>query len=192
MANPTNAFGAKPVRYISGAPYVGAANLYSTAAGDGTALYIGDFVKLAGTGQTIGGYVYQDVTRAATGDVVTGVVVAVKPTQATDTIYRAASTATLVYVEDDPMVLFEMSEVNSGTAFTANDIGLNADFVVASGSTTTGKSGTAINNVGEAVTNTLDLQLCQFVNRPDNEIGAAAKWLVRINRHQRSNQVAGI
>jgi hypothetical protein len=180
------------VRYISGASYTGAGNLYSTATGDGTALYIGDVVKLAGTGQTIDGWVYQDVVRAATGDVCLGAVVAVQAVTRDSTIYREASTQRLMLIADDPLILFEAQEVNSGTAFAANDIGLNCDFVVGTGSTATGKSGTTLNNATEATTNTLDVQLCQFVNRPDNAIGAAACWLVRLNRHQRANQVAGI
>ena len=77
-------------------------------------------------------------------------------------------------------------------SLTANDIGLNADFVVGSGSTVTGMSGVELNNVGEADTNTLDLKITGFVNRVDNAIGENAKWLVRINRHQYVNQVAGV
>jgi hypothetical protein len=108
------------------------------------------------------------------------------------TIYRAASTQRIVYVADDPSLLFEIQEVSGGTALTANDIGLNANFVVAAGSTTTGLSGVELNNATEATTNTLDLQIVGFQNRTGNEIGEHAKWLVRINRHQRANQVAGI
>lgn len=192
MANADIPSGAKPVRMLSGAPYSGNLRTFSTAAGDATALYKGDFVKLAGTGQTINGVVYLDVTRAATGDVIAGAVMGVIPATRDSTIYRAASTATLVTVEVGADVLYEMQEVNSGTALAVNDLGLNVDFVVAAGSATTGWSGTTINNATEATTNTLDLKLVDFVNRADNEIGAAAKWLVAVNRSQWSNQVAGI
>jgi hypothetical protein len=192
MANVDTPFGLRPVRYISGAPYNGAVEHFSTAAGDGTAIYVGDPVKLSGTSQTVGGIVYRDVDQAATGDVVVGVVVAVMPATRDSLIYRAASTLRILAVATDPMLLFEIQEVSGGTALTANDIGLNADFVVAAGSATTGQSGVELNNVGEATTNTLDLQIIGLAAREDNAIGEHAKYLVRINRHQYSNQVAGI
>jgi hypothetical protein len=198
MANVDSPFGLRPVRYMSGAPYNGAVNAYSTAAGDATAIYVGDPVIISGTAQTINGVIYQDVDQAATGDVIVGVVVAVDPVLGSgangrdSTVYRAASTQRIVYVADDPGLLFEIQEVSGGTALTANDIGLNANFVVAAGSTTTGLSGVELNNATEATTNTLDLQIVGFQNRTGNEIGEHAKWLVRINRHQRANQVAGI
>lgn len=192
MANINAPSGLNPVRDISGAPYNGAANAYSVASGDGTALLIGDLVKLAGTGQTIGDAVLQDVVRAATGDVILGAVVGVVPETRDSLIYRAASTQRIVLVADNPNLLFEAQENSGGTAFTANDIGLNCNFIVAAGSTVTGRSGVELDTSTEATTNTLDLQLVAFQNRPDNAIGANAKWLVRINRHQRANQVAGI
>ncbi len=198
MANVDSPFGLRPVRYMSGAPYNGAVNAYSTAAGDATAIFVGDPVIISGTAQTINGVVYQDVDQAATGDVMVGVVVAVDPVLGSgangrdSTVYRAASTQRIVYVADDPNLLFEIQEVSGGTPLAAADIGLNANFVVGSGSTTTGLSGVELNNATEATTNTLDLQIVGFQNRIGNEIGEHAKWLVRINRHQRANQVAGI
>lgn len=191
MANANTPFGARPVRDVYGRPWNGSLNAYWVAAGDPTALFLGDFVKLAGTGETVLGETYVDVVRAATGDVVVGVVCAVHPDTRDSTVHRAASTLRKLYVCDDPNAIFEMQET-SGTAFTVNDVGLNADFVVGTGSTVTGWSGTEINTVGELTTNTLDLKLVGFVNRPNNEIGTNAKWLVRINRHQYANQVAGV
>ena len=192
MANADTPAGATPVAHRNGAAYNGSFNVYSVAAGDGTALYVGDFVKLAGTGQTINGRVLQDVTRAATGDVIVGVVVGVKPDTQDSLRYRAASTAREVYVADNPDLVFEIQEGSSGTALTANDIGLNINFVVGSGSAVTGFSGTQLDNTTEATTNTLDLHLMKPVAREDNAIGASCKWLVTINRHQYSNQVAGV
>ena len=192
MANADRAAGFLPVRHITGAPYNGAADVYSTATGDGTAIYIGDPVKLSGTSTTINGVVYTDVDQAATGDVCVGVVVGVLPDTADSLIYRAASTARRVMVATDPMLLYELQEVSGGTALTAAAIGLNADFVVAAGSTTTGMSGVELNNATEATTNTLDVQIVGLVAREDNAVGEHAKWLVRINRHQFANQIAGI
>jgi len=82
----------------NGAPYNGSFRSYSVAAGNATALLIGDFVILAGTSQTINGRVLSDVIRAATGDVITGVVVGVKPDTQDSLRYRAASTLSAVPV----------------------------------------------------------------------------------------------
>lgn len=192
MANPDTPMGFVPVSSRNGSPYNGATRAYSTASGDATALLIGDPVKLAGTSQTINGVVYSDVTRAATGDVIVGVVGSCVADTRDSTTYRAASTVRIINVIDDPAVLFEIQEVSGGTALTANDIGLNANFVVAAGSTATGLSGVELDNSTEATTNTLDLQIIGLSPRADNAVGEHAKWLVRLNRHQFSNQVAGV
>lgn len=190
MANPSTPNGAVPVRTLTG-PYMGQTNAYSTAAGDSVLLGIGDFVKLAGTSQLVNDVTYADVARAATGDVVVGVVTSCVPATRDSTVYRAASTLTIVNVCDDPTVLYEMQESAAGTALTANDIGLNANFVVANASTVTGLSATTLNNATEATTNTLDLKIIGLANKPNNAVGESAKWIVRINRHQYSDQVAG-
>lgn len=192
MANNDTPAGLTPVAHRNGAPYNGSFRVYSVPASDGTALFIGDPVKLAGTGQTLNGRVLNDITRAATGDVMVGVVVGVKPDTQDSLRYRAASTAREVYVADNPDLVFEVQEGSSGTALTANDIGLNINFVVGSGSTVTGLSGTQLDNTTEATTNTLDLHLMAPVAREDNAIGYSCKWLVTINRHQYANQIAGV
>ena len=198
MANSNFPFGLRPVGRLSGGVVTGAIRQFSVAAGDATAIFIGDPVKGAGTSQFIDGNVLTDVVQAATGDVITGVVVGVKPVTQDSLIYRAASTQRILFVNVDPDALFEIQQVAGGTPLTANDVGLNANFVVAAGSTTTGMSGVTINNVGEATTNTLDLKLVEMVNRADNDPGTAvgtgedkSRFLVRINRHLFSNQVAG-
>lgn len=192
MANVDSPFGLKPVAHRNGAPYNGSFRLYSVAAGNGTAIMKGDPVILAGTSQTINGRIYRDVVRAATGDVITGVCVGVVPVTHDSTTYRAASTQRVLMIADNPDLIFEIQEVSGGTALTANDAGLNADFVVAAGSTVTGNSGVELNNATEATTNTLDLHIIGPVMREDNAIGEHCKWLVTINRHQFANQVAGI
>lgn len=194
MANPNVSLGFVPVRYLSGAPYNGAFNQYSVAAGNGTAIMIGDPVTTAGvgTGQTINGQFFLDVVRAATGDVITGVVVGVQPVTSASLPYRAASTQRILYVADDPNLLFEIEEVGTGTALAVNDIGLNVNFVVASGSTVTGYSGVTVDNTTEATTNTLDLKLIGLKNAADNDVGVNAKWLVRLNRHRYADQLAGV
>lgn len=199
MPNVAAPTGLRPVGAVSGVPYSGSSRTYSIAAGDGTAVYIGDAVKLAGTTQLINGSPYSDVVIAASGDVFAGVVIGVLPSTSSSLPYRVASTQRLLMVADDPNLLFEVAQGASGTALTANDVGLNADLSVVAGSAITGYSGSVINNVGEATTNTLDLKIVSIVDRADNDIGTAvttgalsSRFLVRINRHQFANQVAGV
>ena len=198
MANLVAETGFSPVRYISGQPYNGAVNPYCAAA-DAQAIYIGDLVTTTGATSQINGYSYANVVQSAQGDVFLGVCVAVDPIQGTgatgqsSTIYRAASTQRIVWVCDDPNVLFEVMEVNSGTPIPLNDLGLNVSIVVSQGSTTTGKSAMHLTNTTQLVTNTLDMRLVAIVNRDDNTPATAAqRWLVRINRHFYVNQIAGI
>jgi hypothetical protein len=181
MANSNAPTGFTPVRYKSGAPYNGAANVYSIPASDGTALYIGDPVIIAGDGDTDG---VPTATRATAGSAgrITGVVVGFRPSS---TIvangYRAASTAEYALVADDPDLVFECQEDAIGGALAAADIGLNADMVSGSGSATTHKSGFQLDTSTKATTATLQLRILGFVQRPDNAIGANAKVLVSIN-----------
>lgn len=192
MANVDAARGLVPVSMLDGSPYSASVRLFSTASGDGTAIFVNDPVKLSGTSSTVDGIEYIDVDQAATGDVIAGVVVGVVSETRDSLVYRAASTTRLLMVETSPDVLYEIQEVSGGTALAAADMGLNANFVVGSGSTVTGYSGVELNNSGEADTNTLDLQIVGKSPRPDNEIGEHCKWLVRINRSQWANQIAGI
>ena len=190
MANVDTPMGLRPIRHISGAPYNGMVEHFTTD--DGTAIFIGDPVILSGTSQTYNGESYRDVNQAATGDVIIGVVVGVEPVTADSLRHRAASTLRLLYVATSPDLVFEIQEVSGGTALTADAAGFNADFVVGTGNATTGMSGVELNNSGEATTNTLDLKILSPVKRPGNAVGEHCKWEVMINRHQYANQVAGI
>lgn len=191
MANVNAPFGLKPVRYLSGAPYNGAVNMYSVAAGYGTGIFIGDPVVDIGTTQQINGAYYKDVQLAATTDVITGVVVGVVPVTADSLPYRAASTQRILMVADDPNLIFEAQEATGG-GLAAADLGLNISFNAGTPSTFTGLSGLTLKTDTEANTNTLALKLFGIVNRADNEIGDSCKWLVRINRHRYVDQLAGV
>lgn len=199
MPNLNTPFGLRPVGGIGGGVYSGKITQYSVPASDATAIFVGDPVKLAGTSQIINGQVFSDVAQAATGNTIVGVVVGVLADTRDSLTYRAASTQRVLLVNDDPNAVFEIQQVTGGTALTANDVGLNANFVVAAGSTVTGYSGVTIDNTTEATTNTLDLKIVGMPNRADNDVGTAvgtgadaSKFYVRINRHQYVNQIAGV
>jgi hypothetical protein len=193
MANNNAPRGLQPVGTVGG--YVsGALEVFSVAAGDGTAIYIGDPVTKTGvgTGQTINGVSYPDCVIAATTDIIDGVVVAVLADTEASLPYRAASTQRRLLVCTDPNMLYEIQEGNSGTPFTENDVGLNASLSIVAGSTVTGLSGTILNNTTEATTNTLVCKLVRMVNRPNLSVGLANRWIVRINRHRLVDQLIGV
>lgn len=193
IVNPNVPRGLVPVQGLGAAATTGGLRAYVHDAGDGTALFPGDPVKLAGANTTVRGQTLAQVIRAASGDVIVGVVVAVEPDTRDSTLHVAASTTRIVLVNDDPNALFEIQDENAGTALTDAAVGLNVNFKGSGGNTTYGLSNVVLDNTSEATTNTLDLKIVGIVNRVDNVSGtAAARYLVRINRHQYANQVAGV
>ena len=194
MANADAAFGLRPVRYVSGAPYNGAANKYYIPASDTTtAVYIGSLVKLAGGADANG---IPTVTgNVATSNPVVGVVVGVVPETADSLRYRANSTARYVWVADDPNLLFEVQEDSDGGALAATAAGATCQLTgFTSGSTTTGLSAIELDssNVSETSDTDDDVRIIALVQRPDNAVGTNAKWLVRLNVHQYVQNAIGV
>lgn len=174
-------FGLRPVRYKSGAPYNGAANMYHVPASDGTALFVGDPVIIAGTGDADG---VSSVTRAAAGARITGVVVGFAPVPGatTDTGlrlgYRPASTLDYPLVADDPALLFEANEDGVGGFLAVTDIGNNVDLVAGAGSTYTKLSGYMLDSSTKATTSA-GVRIVGQGQRINNAIGTTSTtWLV--------------
>jgi hypothetical protein len=182
MANTDNAFGFRPINR-DGSPYNGATLRCVFAAGDTTAAFIGDAVTLDGSGSTDG---YTGVSQAATTEQVFGVVTGfeVDPDDL-GSQYRKASTKRYCQVAQSENTYFEVQEDGADDALPVSAIGLNAAFVVGSGSTTYGTSGMELNAGGEATTSTLDLQIVALVDRADNLLAgtgnANKKVIVRFN-----------
>jgi len=201
MANTSKIRGFIPVKHVNGSPYNGQANIYYVPSSDGTALFVGDPVKLAADANSQG---IQQVTKATAGAAVLGVVVGVINTKfdpvagnmsggsvSLDTpVYRPASTGQYVLVCDAPDVVYEVEAVtgsNASYSFAVADVGLNADLATVAGSTVTGTSAAALNMATAAATATLQWKILGVVQRPDNEItGANTKVLVKINNAQLS------
>ncbi|WP_386681842.1 hypothetical protein [Loktanella sp. R86503] len=186
MANGNAPRGLAPVRYLSGAPYNGAVNKYYVAAGDSTAIYPGGLVKFAGSADSTG--IASVTGNVATGDAVVGVMIspAIDNVGPTDLTYRPGSTAGYILVCDDPDVLFEIQEDSVGGALAATAVGNVADLTgFTAGSTFTGSSSMQLDSSTATATGdgTQDVLIVGAVQRPDNEIGANAKWHVRLNNH---------
>lgn len=184
MANADAPMGLSPKRYLSGAPYNGAANKYYVDAGDSTAIYVGGLVKLAGSADVDG--IASVTGNVATGDAVIGVVVAVAPETSTSLTYRAASTARYVMVADDPNLVFEIQEDSDGAPLAATDVGNVADLAtMTAGSTVTGLSSMEIDSSTATASGdgSEDVLIVGLSQRVDNAIGAEANWMVRLNNH---------
>lgn len=197
MANVSRVNGLKPVRYASGAQYNGLVTTYFIPNTDANATFVGDLVKADSTGDTAAaggkGLGIQSVVQAAAGDAVIGVVVgfAVQPGVLDTPQYRKASEGRYALVVDDPNVLFEV-QTSNGTLGIA-DVGLNANFAVAAGSTSTGSSGVTLDVATKATTATLPLKIVGFTQRVDNDNTAAnAKVVVKLNNSQLANATAGV
>lgn len=191
MANGDNPNGLKPSRYVSGGPYNGAVNRYYIPASDtNAAVYIGGLVKLTGGADAAG--VPAVTGNVATGNPVVGVVVAVEPHKDHSAIYRVNSTERYVLVCDDPDVLFEVQEDGTSAATVAGATAQLTGFT--SGSSSTGLSAIEISttNISETSDTDDDVRLIQLVQRPDNEVGANSRWLVRLNVHQYVNAAVGV
>lgn len=200
MANVDRPNGLHPVKYLSGAPYNGAANMYLVPSANATATFVGDPVKphtAGGTaGLTVNGIDCEGmpaVVQAAANDVCIGVIVGFLPDFSNlSLVHRTASTNRIALVADDPNLVFEIQEVSGGTPLTSAEVGLNADFVVGTGNTTTGASGVELSNSTEATTAGLNCRIIGLSKRPDNNYGEHAKWLVTLNSHSFKAGVAGV
>lgn len=199
MANTSRINGFRAVKHVNGSPYSGQSNIYYIPSSDGTAVFVGDPVKLAADANAQG---IQQVTKATAGAAVLGVVVGVINTKldpvggtlttgsiALDTpVYRPASTGQYVLVCDSPDVIYEVEAAtgsNSAYSFAVADVGQNADLTTVAGSTTTGTSGAALDMATKNTTATLQFKIVGVVQRPDNELtGNYTKVLVKINNAQ--------
>lgn len=183
MANVSRINGFRPVKHLNGSPFNGQVNKYSTTTGDSTSIFVGDLVTIQGTADADG---VMNVEQADANDVCVGVVLSVEPDPTNLQLnYRAGSTARYVYVADAPDLVMEVQEDAVGGALAVASVGLNANFVVGTGSTVTGQSAMQLDTNTADTTNTLPLAIIGFVQRADNEPGVAnAKVLVTFNTHQ--------
>lgn len=184
MANVDAAFGFRPVRDLSGAPWNGALDIYAIPASYGTALYMGDPVQVDGDGTT-DGVPYVGIATTGSSNTVSAVIVGFEPLATSlETKYWAASTATarrIYCVTVTHQTVFEVQEDSEGGALTSGAVGLNAAWSNAGGSTVTGISTIELDSSVADTTNTRSLRILRLSPRVGNEIGTNAVWLVKFN-----------
>ena len=199
MAMPNAPFGLSPVEYLNGSKWNGQVRRYYIPSNDANAYAIGDPVTLAGSADTRG---IASVVLATPGSAMLGPIVGMgglqyggmsgDPTNLNTTVIPATKTkAYYVLVADDPNIIFEAQEIGTGTALTADEIGLNVNMVAATNSGYL--SGWVLTNTTEATTSTLDCKLMGLSQRnPNNTFGAYAVWNVMINNHCYRAGVTGV
>lgn len=181
MSSVSRINGFRPVKYLNGSPWNGAANVYFVPSSDSTVIMVGDAVSLLGDARAATGAPTVTRLASATGipvGIVVGIlfsgvgdVTNVPPVTDLNTpVYRRASTDRYLLVCDDPSVVYENQYAGTSVAaatITAN-VGLNGQFVLTAGSTTSGTSGMQLDSSGLATTATLPLKIVGFPQRPDN------------------------
>jgi len=194
MAYPTvdKPYGLQPINRIDGMPYAGAIRQIPVAAGFGTAIFDGDTVVINSDGYLV------KSTTTNSGDIV-GVCLGGQYVNSSGQtvqgqyIPASASTATnlaYAYVVDDPMALFKVAVVTSGTTMgTAGRtvVGSNIALVLNAGSTTTGNSAFGATLTGAGTTATIPLRVIDVVPETATAADTYTELLVKINTHQYNN-----
>lgn len=199
MANTNRPNGFTPVRTLSGAPWTGKVKEYLIPSSDGTAVYVGQMVKLDGSSAAAGTIVngrncegMATVIAAAAGDRLLGAVVGFVADPAyLIPDYRRASTNRIALVCDDPDVVYQAQEDSAGGSIAAASVGLSTDIVVGSGSTSTGRAASLLDSSDVSTDTGGQMRLLGLARVPDqtstsgeNQLGNYAKWECIINEHQ--------
>jgi len=194
MAYPTVSapYGLKPINSIDGKPYAGAFRQIPVAASFGTAIFSGDTVQIDSTGYLI-------LSTTTNSGTIVGVVVGGQYVnssgQTVQSQYIPASISTTsnyayAYVVDDPMALFKVAVVSSGTTMSSAGrtvVGTNLALVLNAGSTTTGNSAYAVTLTGAGTTATIPIRVIDVVPETATAADTYTELLVKINTHQYNN-----
>jgi len=194
MAYPTVSapYGLKPVNRIDGLPYAGAIRQIPVAAAFATAVFFGDTVAIDSTG-------YLVVSSTTNSGAIVGVCVGGQYVnssgQTVQGQYLPASISTstnlaYAYVVDDPMALFKVAVVSSGTTMSSAGrtvVGSNLALVLNAGNTVTGDSAFAVTLTGAGTTATIPIRVIDVVPETATAADTYTELLVKINTHQYNN-----
>jgi len=185
-------YGLKPINRIDGMPYAGAFRQIPVAASFGTAIFFGDTVQIDSTGYLI-------LSTTTNSGAIVGVCVGGQYVnssgQTVQGQYIPASVSTstnyaYAYVIDDPMALFKVAVVSSGTTMSSAGrtvVGTNLALVLNAGSTTTGDSAFAVTLTGAGTTATIPVRVIDVVPETATAADTYTELLVKINTHQYNN-----
>lgn len=181
MANVDAPSGLRPVRHLDGSPYNGKVEPFIVPAADVTALFVGDPVMILAGGSASG---LPYVKKATAGAKLVGVCTSVNYNDENlNERYRLASDEKLVFVCTGADVIYEVQEDSDTSTLAAADIWKFADLTAVAGNTITGISKVELDS-DSAVLTTAQVRILRLSDRPDNIIGANAKWEVIINESE--------
>jgi len=197
MAYPTvsGPYGLKPVKLLSGSPFVGVTRQYKIASGYNTNVFYGDAVKIV-----TGGTVERDAADAAMTPV--GIFLGCSYTDPVlkykvfSQYYPANTVASDIeaFVADGTDILFKVAVVSSGTTIgdlALTDLGANVAMVDNTGDTATGQSKAAISDTS-ATTATLPLRIVGLVEETKNSSGGYTEAYVKWNAGHQFNNTTGV
>ena len=193
MPNADSPRGLTPVANLYGAPFNAAVRRFAIPASNATAAFVGGVVKPTGTATTDG--LMTVTSDVAVGEAVLGVIVGfdiVGPS--TLGTQGAASTLRYPLVSVHPDALYEVQEDSVGGALAITAVGQTVSMVgLTTGSAITGVSALMLDSsTASAGAGVRGLLIVGLVPVPDNEIGALAKWYVRLNNHFIVNATLGV
>ena len=179
MANQDAPFGMGAITR-TGSSFVGGVNRYYIPSTNATSMALGDPVVSAGSADADG---VPTIARAAANDAVRGYIVGFEYDRSNENLpnYRAASTAAYALVADDPSARIV---IQASGSIAATDIGSNADFVVVSANTVTGRSQVELDSGTVGTTATLPLKILELYPSDDNVLGANARLICSFNTHE--------
>lgn len=202
MANQVAPRGFVPSRYLNGAAWNGACNMYHIPSTDANQYNVGDTVKSAANGDANG---IPDVAKITNGtDTARGVVIGCltaipnNPSLVGSTLdltvqnIPAAKTRDYyVLVVDDPQVLFELQD-DGLAALTATSCNKNASYTVTNPTAPQQNSATVLSTASVNTTQGLSLKIVGLAQKPNNAFGVNATWLVKLNQHELMGNTAGV
>lgn len=201
MANPTGPYGFEPIRYLNGASWNGAVNMYCIPSTDGSQYSPGDpVVSVAGADALGIPYVTKATGTATVRGVIVGVLATI-PNNASiqgvtlDLASQGAPATKLrayyVLVADDPKLVFKIKD-DGLAALTASAVGKNASFTVANPTSPQQNSASVLSTASVSTTNTLNLKILGLAQDGKTTFGAYADWLVMFNEHEFNGATSGV
>lgn len=190
MANTDQPSGFTPVGTTDGSDWHGKLRTVQFADDYAASAFVGDVVKLTGTGSVDGKY--EQVEVAAAGDANIGAIVEILPSFEDEgsltQMYKPADTERLAKVCFGSEVLYEVQEDSDGAALATTDIGSDIDLIAGAGNTITGISGQEIDS--STAGSGTQFRIRHIARREDNELGDFCRWIVTVNDNQ-DNQDGG-
>ena len=193
MANDSNFWGLRPVKHLDGSPWNGVTEKCYISASYGTALYIGDPVKLGTTNgheDPTGLYSHIEFAGLVYTSIIYGVIASFDDHVGCSKVYNPAATVRYANVCVDPSVIYHIRDDAGGTV-ADTWVHMNADMVAGTSSTITGLSGVGLDSTTPATTITMLLHIMRLANLPDNELANNAIWEVMLNTHHLRAGAAG-